>query len=61
MMSAHGHHDPSYWHVQCQFDPPAWVAVRHPTPTGIHVVVAYDLADLEAKLAAAELEQDSRS
>jgi hypothetical protein len=30
------------------------VAVRHLTPTGVHIVVAHDLDDLEAKLAAAD-------
>jgi hypothetical protein len=46
--------DPGHWHIQCQWHPPAWVAVRRPTATGVHIVVAHDLDDLEAKLAAAD-------
>jgi hypothetical protein len=43
-----------HWQVECQWDPPAWVAVCHPTPTGTHVLVAHDLDALRAKVAAVE-------
>lgn len=46
------------WQVEHQDAPPAWVAVRHLTPTRIHVLVAHDLAGLRAKLAAAESAAD---
>jgi len=39
------------WQIEYQDDPPAWVAVRRPTPTRIHVLVAHDLPDLRSKLA----------
>jgi hypothetical protein len=42
------------WQIEYQDDPPAWVAVRRPTPTRMHVLVAHDLADLRSKLASAE-------
>jgi len=42
------------WQVEYQDDPPAWIAVRRPTPTRMHVLVAHDLPGLRAKLADAE-------
>jgi len=42
------------WQIEYQNDPPAWVAIRRPTPTRMHVLVAHDLPDLRNKLADAE-------
>jgi hypothetical protein len=43
-----------HWQVEYQNAPPAWVAVRRPTPTRMHVLVAHDLTGLRSKLADAE-------
>lgn len=40
------------WHIGHQDSPPAWVAVRRPTITQTHVLVALDIQGLRAKLAA---------
>ncbi len=42
------------WQVEYQDHPPAWIAIRRPTPTQVHVLVAYDLGGLGEKLANAE-------
>jgi hypothetical protein len=44
----------THWQIEYQDHPPAWVAVRRPTPTRMHVLVAHDLTDLRSKLATAE-------
>lgn len=46
------------WQVEYQQDPPAWVAIRRPTPARIHVLVAHDLSGLRSKLAAAEASKE---
>lgn len=33
----------------------AWTATEHPSPTALHVIVAYDLDALEQKILEAEL------
>jgi hypothetical protein len=45
----------SYWQVEYQDHPPAWIATRRPAPAQLHVLAAYDLGSLRDKLAAAEL------
>jgi hypothetical protein len=42
------------WRVEYQDHPPAWIAIRRPTPTQVHVLAAYDLRGLREKLAATE-------
>lgn len=42
------------WQIERQEHPLAWVAIRHPTLTRIHVLVALDLKGLRAKLESAE-------
>jgi hypothetical protein len=42
------------WQVQYQDHPPAWIATRRPTAAQVHVLAAYDLGGLRAKLATAE-------
>ena len=42
------------WHVEYQDHPPAWIATRRPTAAQVHVLAAYDLGSLRAKLASAE-------
>jgi hypothetical protein len=42
------------WHVEYQDHPAAWIATRRPSPAQVHVLAAYDLGSLRAKLAAAE-------
>ena len=44
----------SRWQIDYQDDPPAWVAVRRPTPTRTRVLVAHDLPGLRSKLATAQ-------
>jgi hypothetical protein len=36
----------------------AWSAIRRPTPTALHVLVAYDLSSLAAKLGSAQSTDD---
>jgi hypothetical protein len=44
----------THWQIDYQDNPPAWVAVRRPTSTRIHVLAAHDLVDLRSRLADAE-------
>ena len=44
----------SEWQICCDREIGVWTAVRYPTPTAQHVVVARSLSELEAKLAAAQ-------
>jgi hypothetical protein len=41
------------WQIQRDDDSNVWTAIRRPTPTALHVIVAYDLSGLAAKLEAA--------
>jgi hypothetical protein len=51
----------THWQIDYQDNPPAWVAVRRPTPTRLHVLVAHDLADLRNRLADAEASTPGRT
>lgn len=42
------------WQIQRDDDSGVWTAIRRPTPTALHVLVAYDLTGLAAKLKAAQ-------
>jgi hypothetical protein len=42
------------WQIQQDGEGGVWTAVRRPTPTALHVLVAYDLPGLAAKLQAAQ-------
>jgi hypothetical protein len=42
------------WQVEYQDHPPAWIATRRPTAAQVHILAAYDLGSLRAKLASAE-------
>jgi hypothetical protein len=42
------------WDVEYQDHPPAWIATRRATAAQVHVLAAYDLGSLRAKLATAE-------
>ena len=44
----------SRWQIDYQDDPPAWVAIRRPTPTHMHMLAAHDLPSLRSKLATAQ-------
>jgi hypothetical protein len=41
-----------HWQIQRDDDSDVWTAIRRPTPTALHVLVAYDLPGLAAKLKA---------
>jgi len=43
-----------HWQIQQDGDSGVWTAIRRPTPTALHVLVAYDLTALAAKLQAAQ-------
>jgi hypothetical protein len=43
-----------HWQIQQDGEGGVWTAIRRPTPTALHVLVAYDLTGLAAKLKAAE-------
>ena len=45
------------WQIQRDDDSGVWTAIRRPTPTALHVLVAYDLTGLAAKLEAAQSER----
>jgi len=40
------------WQIQQDGEGGVWTAVRRPTPTALHILVAYDLTGLAAKLKA---------
>ena len=40
------------WQIQQDGESGIWTAIRRPTPTALHVLVAYDLSGLAAKLKA---------
>ena len=42
------------WQIQRDGDSGVWTAIRRPTPTALHVLVAYDLSGLAAKIEAAQ-------
>ncbi len=42
------------WQIQQDRESGVWTAVSRPTPTALHVLVAYDSAALAAKLEAAQ-------
>ena len=42
------------WQIQRDDDSGVWTAIRRPTPTALHILVAYDLTGLAAKLEAAQ-------
>ncbi|HEX9357081.1 MAG TPA: hypothetical protein VF933_25095 [Streptosporangiaceae bacterium] len=50
LMNDYGEH----WQIQQDGDIGVWTAIRRPTPTALHVLVAYDLTGLAAKLEAAQ-------
>jgi hypothetical protein len=50
LMSDYGEH----WQIQQDGECGVWTAIRRPTPTALHVLVAYDLPGLAAKLKAAK-------
>jgi hypothetical protein len=41
------------WEIQQDGDNGVWTAIRRPTPTALHILVAYDLPGLAAKLESA--------
>jgi hypothetical protein len=43
-----------HWQILRDDDSGVWTAIRRPTPTALHVLVAYDLPGLAAKLEAAQ-------
>jgi hypothetical protein len=50
LMSDYGGH----WQIQQDGDSGVWTAIRRPTPTALHILVAHDLSGLAAKLEAAQ-------
>jgi len=42
-----------YWQIQQDSESDVWTAIRRPSPTALHIVVAHDLPGLAAKLQAA--------
>jgi len=42
------------WQIQQDCESLVWTAIRRPSPTALHVLVAYELAGLAAKLEAAQ-------
>ena len=42
------------WQIQQDGGSGVWTAIRRPTPTAFHILVAYDLAGLAAKLKVAQ-------
>ena len=42
------------WQIQQDGEGGVWTAIRRPTVTALHILVAYDLSDLAAKLEAAQ-------
>jgi hypothetical protein len=40
---------------QIEREGPVWAATEHPSPTALHVLIAYDLDALEQKIIASEL------
>jgi hypothetical protein len=40
---------------QIERDGSVWTAIEHPSPTALHVIIAYDLDALEQKIIEAEL------
>jgi hypothetical protein len=50
LLHSYGEH----WQIQQDGDNGVWTAIRRPTPTALHVLVAYDLSGLAAKLEAAQ-------
>jgi hypothetical protein len=40
---------------QIEREGPVWAATEHPSPTALHVIIAYDLDALEQKIIASEL------
>ena len=44
----------SRWQIDYRDDPPAWVAIRRPTPTHMHMLAAHDLPSQRSKLATAQ-------
>lgn len=43
-----------HWQIQQNCESRVWTAIRRPSPTALHVLVAYDLPGLAAKLEAAQ-------
>ncbi len=43
-----------HWQIQQDGESGVWTAIRRPTPTALHIIVAYDLPGLVAKLEAAQ-------
>jgi hypothetical protein len=41
-----------HWQIQRDDDSGVWTAIRRPTPTALHILVAFDLPGLAAKLKA---------
>lgn len=50
LLDTYGEH----WQILREDDSGVWTAIRRPTPTALHVLVAYDLTGLAAKLEAAQ-------
>ncbi len=42
------------WDIEYSKAPAGWAAVERPTPTAVHVLVALDLDELQAKIQRAE-------
>ena len=42
------------WQIQQDGESNVWTAIRRPSPTALHIVVAHDLPGLAAKLEAAQ-------
>ena len=40
------------WDIQLTEDPVVWTAIRRPSPTAQHIIVAHDLSQLRTKLEA---------
>lgn len=50
MLRSYGEH----LQIQQDCDSRVWTAIRRPSPTALHLLVAYDLPGLTAKLEAAQ-------
>ena len=51
LLHSYGEH----WQIQQDGEGGVWTAIRRPTATALHIVVAYDLAGLAAKLEVASI------
>ncbi len=55
LLHSYGEH----WQIQQDRESGVWTAISRPTPTALHLLVAYDLPGLAAKLKAAQAGEHS--